>query len=126
VIRDYKSGSARQEHQGNRWQTDNTLQVALYMLAVRELLQLEPVAGLYQPLGGGDLRARGVFQDGAPLASECVATDSRDPEALEAELQAAATRAVELARRLRAGEITPCPETCSRQGCSYPGICRVT
>jgi hypothetical protein len=33
---------------------------------------------------------------------------------------------VELAKRLRAGEIAPCPETCSRQGCRYPGICRVS
>ncbi len=126
VIRDYKSGSARPEHQGGRWKTDKTLQVALYMLAVRDLLGLEPVAGLYQPLGGGDLRARGVFREGAPLGRECVANDERDPEALGEELEAAAARAVELAARLRAGQITPCPETCSRQGCRYPGICRVS
>jgi ATP-dependent helicase/DNAse subunit B len=126
MIRDYKSGSARPEHQGGRWQTDSTLQVALYMLAVRNLLELEPVAGLYQPLGGGDLRARGVFRDGAPVAGECVANDARDADSLGEELEAAAARAVELARRLRAGEIRPCPETCSRQGCRYPGICRVS
>jgi ATP-dependent helicase/DNAse subunit B len=126
VIRDYKSGSAKPEHQGARWSTDNTLQVALYMLAVRELLGLEPVAGLYQPLGGGDLRARGVFLERAPVSGECVANDARDDEALRAELDSAAARAVELAARLRAGRITPCPETCSRQGCSYPGICRVS
>jgi ATP-dependent helicase/DNAse subunit B len=126
MIRDYKSGSARPEHQGGRWRTDNTLQVALYMLAVRDLLELEPVAGLYQPLGGGDLRARGAFLEGAPLGDECVATDSRDPESLREELEAAAARATELAARLRSGQITPCPETCSRQGCRYPGICRVS
>ncbi len=61
IVRDYKSGSARPEQQGARWQADRQLQVALYMLAVRELLGLEPVGGLYQPLGGGDLRPRGVF-----------------------------------------------------------------
>jgi RecB family exonuclease len=126
VIRDYKSGSARPEHQGARWRTDNTLQVALYMLAVRDLLELEPVGGVYQPLGGGDLRGRGVFLEGTPLGGEGVATDARGPEALEDELRAAAACAVELARRLRAGEIVPCPETCSRQGCRYPGICRVS
>ncbi len=125
VIRDYKSGPSRPEHQGARWQVDSTLQVALYMLAVRELLDLEPVAGLFQPLGGGDLRARGVFLDRAPVSGECVANDARDAEALEAELDAAVARALELGRRLRAGQIRPCPETCSRQGCRYPGICRV-
>ena len=126
MIRDYKSGSARPEHQGGRWQTDDTLQVALYMLAVRDLLELEPVAGLYQPLGGGDLRARGVFAEEAPVGSECVATDAREAAGLELELEAAAARAVELAGRLRAGAVTPCPETCSRDGCRYPGICRVS
>jgi ATP-dependent helicase/DNAse subunit B len=126
VIRDYKSGSSRAEHQGAHWQSDDSLQVALYMLAVRDLLGLEPVAGLYQPLGGGDLRARGVFLDRAPVSGECVANDVRDPEALEAALQAASARAVELAARLREGRIAPCPATCSRQGCSYPGICRVS
>ena len=126
VIRDYKSGSARPEHQGARWKTDDTLQVALYMLAVKDLLALEPVAGLYQPLGGGDLRARGVVREGAPLGRGSVANDTREPEELQQALQEAAERAVELAARLRAGEVAPCPETCSRQGCRYPGICRVT
>ena len=40
VVRDYKSGGARHEHQGARWGLDDQLQVALYMLAVRELLGL--------------------------------------------------------------------------------------
>jgi hypothetical protein len=60
------------------------------------------------------------------VSGECVANDVRDPEALEAALQAASARAVELAARLREGSIAPCPATCSRQGCSYPGICRVS
>jgi hypothetical protein len=126
VVRDYKSGSARPDQQGGRWSRDRRLQVALYMLAVRDLLGLEPIAGLYQPLGGRDLRARGVFLEGAPVGGELVASDARDPEALAAELEDASARAIALAARLRAGELTPCPETCSRDGCRYPGICRVT
>jgi hypothetical protein len=31
---------------------------------------------------------------------------------------------VALAARLRSGDLTPCPETCSREGCTHPGICR--
>jgi ATP-dependent helicase/DNAse subunit B len=126
VVRDYKSGSARPDQQGGRWSRDRRLQVALYMLAVRDLLGLEPIAGLYQPLGGRDLRARGVFLEGAPVGGELVANDARDPEGLAAELEDASARAIALAARLRAGELTPCPETCSRDGCRYPGICRVT
>ena len=44
------------------------------MIAVRELLGLEPVAGFYQPLGGGDLRARGVFVEGGRRATAWSAT----------------------------------------------------
>ncbi len=124
VVRDYKSGSARPQHQGARWEADRQLQVALYMIAVRELLGLEPVGGFYQPLGGGDLRARGVFlRDGAP-GDRLVANDGREPEELQGLLDDARARAVALAARLRAGSLEPCPSTCSRDGCSYPGICR--
>jgi ATP-dependent helicase/DNAse subunit B len=126
VVRDYKSGGARSEYQGGRWSSEQRLQVALYMLAVRQLLGLEAVAGLYQPLGGRDLRARGVFLEGEPVGGQLVATDGRDRQGLEDGLQDAADRAVSLARRLRSGDLKPCPETCSRDGCAYPGICRAT
>jgi len=124
IVRDYKSGSKQDGWAGARWRTDRQLRVALYMLAVRRLMGLEPVAGLYQPLGGGDLRPRGIFLRDVPVGQRLVATDAREEAELEAELQDAASRAVALARRLRAGELEPCPQTCSRDGCAYPGICR--
>jgi RecB family exonuclease len=126
VVRDYKSSGVRTEYQGGRWSSERRLQVALYMLAVRELLGLEPVAGLYQPLRGRDLRARGVFIEGEPIGAELFASDARDQEALEDGLKDAAHRAISLAARLRSGDVTPCPETCSRAGCAFPGICRST
>jgi hypothetical protein len=94
------------------------------MIAVRELLGLEPVAGFYQPLGGDDLRARGAFLDCAPVGSGVVTTDARSREELDETLSDARSRAVALAARLRSGELMPCPETCSRDGCTFPGICR--
>jgi hypothetical protein len=124
VVRDYKSGSARPDYQGARWQSERRLQVALYMLAVRDLLGVEPVAGLYQPLTGGDLRARGVFLADADVGARLFANDARDEEQLREVLADATARAIALAARLRAGELTPCPHTCSRDGCRYPGICR--
>jgi superfamily I DNA/RNA helicase/RecB family exonuclease len=126
IVRDYKSGSTRPEYQGSRWRTDRRLQVALYMLAVRELLGVQPVAGLYQPLGGNDLRARGVFLDGAAPGDCLFGNDGRDEAGLDEVLEAAAEDAAALATRLRAGELSPCPETCSRDGCRYPAICRVS
>jgi ATP-dependent exoDNAse (exonuclease V) beta subunit len=126
VVRDYKSGGVRTEYQAGKWSSEQRLQVALYMLSVRELLGLDPVAGLYQPLGGRDLRARGVFLEAEPVGAELFENDGRNRASLDAELADAAARAVALAAKLRTGDVTPCPETCSRAGCAYPGICRST
>jgi ATP-dependent helicase/DNAse subunit B len=123
IVRDYKSSSARPEYQGARWQVDRRLQVALYMIAVRDLLGIKPIAGLYQPLGGGDLRPRGVFLEGAPVGTGVLANDAREQAELDAVLADAEERAVELATRLRGGRLEPCPQSCSRDGCKYPGIC---
>ncbi len=124
VVRDYKSGARRADQAVARWAEDGNLQVALYMLAVRRLLGLEPVAGLYQPLRGPDLRPRGVYREGEPLGARVVGSDARDPEALDAELASAEARAVEVADAIRSGRLEPRPGTCSREGCAYPGICR--
>jgi ATP-dependent helicase/DNAse subunit B len=124
IVRDYKSGARRDEWQGARWVGDSQIQVALYMVAIRQLMGLEPVAGLYQPLGGNDLRGRGIFLRDADVGRRLVATDAREQPELEAVLRDAAALAVELAGRIRSGALEPCPQTCSRQGCAYPGICR--
>jgi RecB family exonuclease len=126
IVRDYKTGATRPEYQGARWAVDQRLQVPLYMVAVRELLSLDPIAGFYQPVGGDDLRPRGVFVEGAPVGSEVLRTDARPPEGVHGELEAAVGRATELAAGLRAGRLGPRPDTCSRGGCAYPGICRAS
>jgi ATP-dependent helicase/DNAse subunit B len=124
LVRDYKSGRRGPGWPVARWRAEDQLQVALYMVAVRELLRREPVGGVYQPLRGEDLRARGLVRDDADAGELVVDTDLRSREQLEAELDAAAARACELAARLRGGELCATPETCSPNGCAYPGICR--
>ena len=94
------------------------------MLAVRELAGLDPVAGLYQPLRGGELRPRGAYRAGAVPMTNLYSSDARAPEELDALLHDARARAIALAARLRTGELAPCPSTCSRDGCRHPGICR--
>ena len=73
---------------------------------------------------GDDLRARGVFVKGTPVGCGVVATDARASEELDVMLTDAAQRAVGLAASLRAGELEPSPQNCSRDGCKYPAICR--
>jgi ATP-dependent helicase/DNAse subunit B len=124
LVRDYKSGAPRADWPAARWNPDQRVQVALYMLVVRELEQLDVIAGNYQPLRGEDLRARGVYSDEAGDVAGFHASDMRSRQELDQELADAAARAVELAARLRAGDVEPCPSTCSRDGCAYPAICR--
>lgn len=124
LVRDYKSGRKQDGWPVARWRAEDQLQVALYMVAVRELLGREPVGGVYQPLRGEDLRARGIVREDADTGTAVHDRDRRPREQLEAELDAAAARACELAARLRAGELQATPETCSPSGCAYPGICR--
>ena len=125
VVLDYKSG--KRAYPVARWATDNRLQVPLYMLAVRALLGLDPVAGLYVPLAGPKARPRGIVRsdEADAVGSACTDRDVREPDEFERELARAAERACELAARMRAGDIRPCPDSCAwNGGCSYPSICR--
>jgi ATP-dependent helicase/DNAse subunit B len=124
MIRDYKSGASRVAWRVSRWREDRQLQVALYMIVVRELTELEPVAGFYQPLRGKDLRPRGMFREGAEPIPGAMSNDRKSPEEFTDELDNASARAIALTAALRAGVLTPCPQTCSRDGCAHPGICR--
>ena len=119
VVRDYKN---RTVHPGARWAEDGRLQVALYALAARELLGLDPVGAVYQPLAGPDLRPRGlVCEDGE---AGWVTNDVVEPDAFGCALENAREAALAAARDLRAGRIAACPGSCTPRGCAYPTICR--
>jgi hypothetical protein len=119
IVRDYKGASAPK---GAGWAEGGALQVALYMLAARELLGLEPVGGLYQPLWSRDSRPRGLVRD--DVAGRYVNNDVVDEAGLEEALGEIRERALSTAEALRGGRIAPCAEKCSPGGCAYPTICR--
>jgi RecB family exonuclease len=119
VVRDYKG---RNVTAGARWAQDGRLQAALYALAARELLGLDPAGALYQPIGRADRRPRGLVRSGVP--GRYVNGDVVEAEALEEALGEARGAALDAARAMRAGDIRPCPSRCSPKGCAYPGICR--
>jgi ATP-dependent helicase/DNAse subunit B len=125
LVRDYKSG--RSAYPVAKWEEDNRLQVALYMLAVRELLGLEPVGGVYVPLADPKGKPRGLVsrEHAAELGEGFVDKDLKERAEFDDQLVAARARVGELAARMRAGEVRPCPESCAwNGGCSYPSICR--
>jgi ATP-dependent helicase/DNAse subunit B len=131
MVWDYKSGAPRSEMAVANWLEHGQLQVALYLLAVRDLLGLIPAGGLYQPLRptrNGDRRPRGALLDLEEFedTDAYCSTDVLEPEAFAAELAAVEEEVVLVARRLRAGELTASPSTCDWRGrCAFPGICRV-
>jgi ATP-dependent helicase/DNAse subunit B len=123
VVYDYKASSAPPVA---RWLGDGNLQVALYMRAVEDLLDVRAVGGFYQPLSGTDLRPRGLLEEDAGVELDCVRGDVREHaevrEILDAGLAAARAAAAEAA----GGELAPRPESCGYRGagCMYPSICR--
>ncbi len=122
VVYDYKGARVTP---GARWIEDGKIQLALYMRAAEQLLGLRVVGGLYQPLGGADLRARGVLDVGAGVGVECVRTDLMEAAEIDALVQEALALARAAAAQAVAGEIEARPLTCAFSGgCSHPAICR--
>ena len=108
-----------------RWIEDGKVQLALYMRAAERLLGLRVVGGFYQPLGGGDLRARGVLDADAGVELQCVRTDLVSRPELDALVEEAIGLAREAAAQAMAGAIRARPRTCSYTGgCEHPAICR--
>jgi RecB family exonuclease len=122
VVYDYKGARVTP---GARWIEDGKIQLALYMRAAERLLGVRVVGGLYQPLGGVDLRARGVLDAAAGVGVECVRTDLMDTADIEALVQDAVELGRAAAAQAVAGAIEARPLTCAfTGGCSHPAICR--
>jgi ATP-dependent helicase/DNAse subunit B len=122
VVYDYKGKDAPA---AARWIRDGKLQVALYMRAAEQLLGLDVIGGLYQPLSGSDMRARGVLDGDSGVELDSVSTDRRERAELAELLADALAKAREVAEQTASGELQARPQTCAwRGGCQYPTICR--
>jgi ATP-dependent helicase/DNAse subunit B len=122
VVYDYKG---RLAPPAAKWTEQGNVQVALYMRAVEQLLGLEAVGGFYQPLSGGDLRARGVLDGDSGVEIECVRGELRKHGEVRELLEEAVATARLAAAQAGRGELEPRPRTCAyRGGCMYPTICR--
>jgi ATP-dependent helicase/DNAse subunit B len=123
VVYDYK---ARTAPPAARWLSDGNLQVALYMRAVEDLLDVKAVGGFYQPLSGSDLRPRGLLEQDGGVELDCVRGDMREHDEVREILDGALAAAREAATQAASGELEARPQTCGYggAGCMYPSICR--
>jgi ATP-dependent helicase/DNAse subunit B len=124
VVYDYKRRGGHSAPPGPKWHARRSLQVALYMRAARDLLDLKPAGGFYQPLTGEDLRARGALAE--DVDAPCMKGDRYEPAELDALVEDVVGLARECASLAAAGRLEPRPQTCSPsgEGCMYPTICR--
>ncbi len=124
VVIDYKGRSATPQA---KWASDNRLQLALYALALPEVLEgvAEVSGALHQPLGADDRTPRGAMREDADPGLTLKKTDRIDDADFADLLEDARRRAVDAVYDVRRGALKPSPDTCAwNGGCSFPSICR--
>jgi hypothetical protein len=94
------------------------------MLAVEQLLGVDALGGVYQPLRAAELRPRGAIREGVEPAGGFYDNDRLRPEQLRELIDAQLAVALVAARELDAGALEPRPPSCSPGGCRHPAICR--
>jgi RecB family exonuclease len=106
IVVDYKSGAASSAAEIRE---RDLLQLPLYMLVLRDQLGLEPVGGIYVPVGGGR-RPRGMLRAGDDGVAGFSARDYLEPDAFDEAMERARGTAVGLVERIRAGDVRHDPQ----------------
>ena len=126
IVQDYKSGKGA--HSARDIDRDMRLQIPLYVLALRDLVGLEPLGGIYRALAGKRV-TRGMLRESARDELPGFARDDYlDEDAFWAQVESARDRARTNAERIRAGDVHhdprwdgQCPSWCDL----WP-MCRVS
>jgi ATP-dependent helicase/DNAse subunit B len=121
IVVDYKSGAASS---ASDIRDKDLLQLPLYMLVLRDQLGLEPVGGVYVPVGGGR-RPRGMLRAGADAIPGFSSRDYLESEEFDEAVETARSTAVGLVERIRAGDVRHDPQggTCPHW-CDLWRMCR--
>jgi ATP-dependent helicase/nuclease subunit B len=125
IVWDYKSGKTA--HSAAQIESEVKLQIPLYMLVLRDLVGVEPLGGLYQPLAG-ERKARGLLRSSAK--EDGVPGYSRNDYVGEEDFWERVARATDVARgiveRMRSGDVDHDPRegTCP-SWCQLAPMCRV-
>ncbi|HEX3291045.1 MAG TPA: PD-(D/E)XK nuclease family protein [Gaiella sp.] len=106
IVVDYKSGAASSASQ---IRDRDLLQLPLYMLVLRQNLGLEPMGGVYVPVGGGR-RPRGLLRAGDDAVPGFSSRDYLDEAEFDEAIDDARKTAVGLVERIRAGDVRHDPQ----------------
>jgi ATP-dependent helicase/nuclease subunit B len=126
IVWDYKSGKTA--HSATQIEKELKLQIPLYMLVLRDLVGVEPLGGLYQPLAG-ERKPRGLLRRSA--REDGVPGYSTNDYVGEDEFWAQVSRAEDVARgiveRIRTGDVRhdPLGDSGCPSWCRLAPICRV-
>ena len=109
IVQDYKAG--KRGHSAAQIESEQKLQIPLYMLVLRDLVGIEPLGGLYRPLSG-ERKPRGLLRaesrdDGVPGYT---AKDYLDEDAFWSQVDRSRDLAVGIAERVRSGDIRHDPK----------------
>jgi ATP-dependent helicase/nuclease subunit B len=109
IVQDYKAG--KHAHSAREIEKELRLQIPLYMLVLRDLVGIEPLGGLYRPLAG-ERKPRGLLRVDARDDSlpGFVGTDYLDDDAFWGQVEGAKDKALELAGRIRRGDVRHDPK----------------
>jgi ATP-dependent helicase/DNAse subunit B len=109
IVQDYKAG--KHAHSAREIERELRLQIPLYMLVLRDLVGIEPLGGVYRPLAG-DRKARGLLRADAreDALPGYVNNDYLDDEAFWSQVEGAKDTALELAGRIRKGDVRHDPK----------------
>lgn len=106
IVVDYKSGAASSASQ---IRDRDLLQLPLYMLVLRQNLGLEPMGGVYVPVGGGR-RPRGLLRAGDDAVPGFSSRDYLEDAEFDDAIHGARETAVGLVERIRGGDIRHDPQ----------------
>jgi ATP-dependent helicase/DNAse subunit B len=108
IVQDYKSGKGA--HSARDIDRELRLQIPLYVLALRDLVGLEPLGGVYRALAGRRI-TRGMLRESAREDLPGFARDDYlDEDAFWAQVESARERAASNALRIRAGDVQHDPK----------------
>jgi hypothetical protein len=123
LVWDYKSGASA--HSAGEMEREGRLQIPLYILALRDLLGIEPLGGVYRALAG-KRAARGLVLAGEIETGGLAKADLLDTDAFWAQVSRAAEVAQAAVTGMRGGRVRHDPRTGECPSwCTLHTICRV-